>query len=244
MIERIRRERLRTEIKSYGLSPTLRQSLMINTRRKTLADSLHVHREQATVFCSSNLTQRAFDPPQSIEGHPELLSTLLPSHFPPGSLPEHTHAPMIETEKELRRVSCLKSLQDIRSLVAQKAHYTQVKTFKTKGTVVKTRAQSAVDGLTTRMMQARWEYQHSRQQLFHLGASAEDRSTLRELNDSDLRELSVLMRGDHTPGQGFRSLPWYWRVKSETLSNPSDDVSELGARVASEYEESQCHIHF
>jgi hypothetical protein len=46
------------------------------------------------------------------------------------------------------------------------------------------------------------------------------------------------MRGDHTPGQGFRSLPWYWRVNIGATGDESDNASALEARVTCEYEES------
>jgi hypothetical protein len=67
----------------------------------------------------------------------------------------------------------------------------------------------------------------------------EDTTTFRILSDADLRELSTLMRGDHTPGQGFRSLPWYWRINIGATGDESDNASALEARVTSEYEESR-----
>jgi hypothetical protein len=197
-----------------------------------------LHREQVVTFCLPTAAQLASGTPSSLEGAPELLSTLLPSHFPPGSLVEHTHAAVIDTEKQLRRVSCLKALQDIRGLVAQKAHYQQVKSAMSKGTVARTRAQVAMDALNARITHARWQYQHSRQQLCTLGASSEDHRTLRTLMDSDLRELTALMRGDHTPRQGYRSLPWYWRVDTGSLIGVSDG-SEAESRISDEYEESK-----
>jgi hypothetical protein len=237
LIPCIFRERLKTEIKSFGANPSPRQSLLINARRKALAESLTLHREQAVTYCPPTAAQLATETVSLAEGAPERLSTLLPSHFPPGALGEDTHAAVIDTEKQLRRVSCLKALQDVRGLVAQKAHYQQVKSSMSMGTVARTRAQVAMDALNGRILHARWQYQHSRQQLFTLGASSEDQRTLKTLKDTDLRELTSLMRGDHTPGQGYRSLPWYWRIETGTLIGVTDD-SEVESRIAREYEES------
>jgi hypothetical protein len=188
-------------------------------------------------YCLPTAAQIASKSSLPSEGALEYLSTLLPSHFPPGFLVENSHAAVIDTGKQLRRVSCLKALQDIRGLVAQKAHYNQVKSALSKGTVTRTRAQSAMDGLNTRIMHSRWQYEHSRQQLFTLGPSSADVKTLQILRDSDLRELSALMRGDHTPGQGYRTLPWYWRIETGSVAAVQDD-SELESRVTREYEES------
>jgi hypothetical protein len=233
----IYRECLKTEIKSYRATPTPQQSLLINTQRKALAESLTLHREQAVTYCPTTAAQFAMENAPSSEGAPEQLSTMLPSHYPPRSLVEHLHAAVIDTEKQLRRISCLKALQDTRGLVAQKAHYQQVKSSMSKGTVARTRAQVTMDGLNARIMHSRWQYQHSRQQLFSLGASNEDLKTLKTLKDSDLRELTALMRGDHTLGQGYRSLPWYWQIEAGTATGQVDE-SDVESRISREYEES------
>jgi hypothetical protein len=196
-----------------------------------------LHHKQAVTYCLPTAAQLATETVPSSEGVPEQLSTLLPSHFPPGALGEHMHAAVIDTKKQLRCVSCLKALQDVRGLVAQKVHYQQVKSAMSMGTVARTRTQVAMDALNMRILHAHWQYQHSRQQLFTLGASSKDQRTLKTLKDTNLRELTALMRGDHMPGQGYWSLPWYWRIETGMLTGITDD-SEVESRIACKYEES------
>jgi hypothetical protein len=53
------------------------------------------------------------------------MATMLPSDYPTGTLSQEMYVPLVEAERELRRASCLKALQTLRSFAIQRAHIKQ-----------------------------------------------------------------------------------------------------------------------
>jgi hypothetical protein len=96
------------------------------TRRKLILTRLSAHRAEGVQFCHP-IPSSGEPGGDEYSGEPELMSTLLPSDFPNGALLEASHRALLESERELRRASCLKALQTLRSFAIQRAHIQQTK---------------------------------------------------------------------------------------------------------------------
>jgi hypothetical protein len=118
------RKWLRDDIRTWGSNRTPRQELDLANRRKQILTRLTAHRAEAVKFCRPVLSSEASNEEEH-PGEPELMSTLLPSDFPTGALGEPCHGALLESERELRRASCLKALQTLQSFAIQRAHIQQ-----------------------------------------------------------------------------------------------------------------------
>jgi hypothetical protein len=232
------RERLKGDIKSWGNSPTPRQSLETASRRKSLAARLVEHKGLAGRYLPAHALSTIPPPSLSQQGRPELLPTSLPSSCV-GSNPVHdAQSKVQETERSLRRVHCLKALQTVRSIAVQRAHMLKGKQQHVRGVIATTRAQGLLVRLTRRLEQARWVYNNSRARLSRLGQTPQDARTFKVLKHEDLRGLTTSLQGKDSLGDGYRRMPWYWRVNLSVNQEDSDEVSIDSQSVHAEYEES------
>lgn len=233
------RQKLKRDIATLGPTPSPQQSVKIAAKRKELLQLLETHRATAMSFCPWRSEYQEQEGESKDDQQPELLSTLLPGRLPTVILRRYLDSPIIETERQLRRVSCLKALQTVRSLVAQKAHLNKAKSARAKGTQAQTRAQVLIDSVTNRLDMSRWQYTASRQSLQHLGETEGDREAFRELKESDIRDMRALLLADRQPGQGFRVLPWYWRMDLSTEVALGATEKENMSQVEAEYQQSK-----
>lgn len=196
------------------------------------------HRSAAARWCPLTGSTIADTVNEGDLGHPEHQPTLLPSSLPPSTIQSVVSGSILETERELRRVKCLKALQTLRSVAMQHAHLSNSKAKHARGIRAVTRAQDLIQRLTSKMEALRWEYTHSRARLKVLGMTKRDQKTFLSLRASDLQELRFAASKNPRLGEGRIMLPWYWRVNladedgTSTLTREATDVSK-------EYEESE-----
>lgn len=159
------RQRLKNEVKAMGSALSARQSLNPATQRKELASRLTSHRSAAATWVAVSSTSLYGATDGSPPGHPEHQSSLLPSTHAPGLLTSIVNQPIITTERALRCVSCLKTLQTLRSVAMQHAHLVSAKSKHARGIKAVTRAEGLTHRLQEKMDFVRWEYCHSRARL-------------------------------------------------------------------------------
>lgn len=221
-----------------GNSPTPRQSLDIASRRKAISTRFVQHREQGLQFLPSALVEKAVSVPPSAVGKSELLPTILPSQLPGVASPLSQFKPITEVERSLRRATCLKALQTVRSVSVQKVHTLKGKKQHVSGIRGTTRAESILSRLAARVKHARWEYDSSRQRLIAMGLTTQDARTFKPLTDSDMEGLTIALQGKDRLGDGYAKMPWYWRVEMSKDSNDEHQIVTSGSAVRAEYEES------
>lgn len=238
-IDIVSRERLKQDIKSIGIDPTPKQSLDIASRRKGLVARLLQHQEQGAQYLPIALVEKAIIVPSSAVGKPELIPTMLPSRLPGAASPMSIFAEIAEVERILRRVTCLKALQSVRSVTIQKAHILKGKKKHVRGIRGTTRAETILQRYVSCLKHARWEYDSSRLQLIAMKLTAEDARTFKPLTDKDLQGLTVALEGKDRLGDGYTQMPWYWRIQMSQDTNDEHQVPTSGKAVRAEYEESE-----
>jgi hypothetical protein len=169
------------------------------------------------------------------------MSTLIPSDYSSISTLTGLHRNGVRTERELRRTSCLKALQTVRSLSIQQSQVTRAQSRQPCGQRSTTRSESLLDRYRLRIASARWQYENSRKRLLKLSPSPQDIRTFKELRDEDMRQLSAVLRQGRDLGQGRVTLPWYWRV-SLSQNNDTDALEAAEIDIATEHEESKSSI--
>lgn len=128
----------------------------------------------------------------------------------------------------------------------QQAHTIKSKRTVAHGIVYRTCAEAALTRLSEKMAFARWTYSDSRAQLLKLNSTAQDIATFKLLQDSDMQGLSRQLLDRRELGQGYVSLPWYWRV-SISESTESVTPEEAADKINKEYYESsypQYYLHY
>ncbi|KAF8598254.1 hypothetical protein BDV93DRAFT_561517 [Ceratobasidium sp. AG-I] len=231
-------QRILQDIKSWGSSITPRQSLELAASRKSLSSRLIQHRQQSLRYLPFVFSSTLDAETNETAGKPETLKIILPSSAPAKILKRYSKEPIFATEREVRRVACLKALQSVRTTAIQRAHLLKSKKAHARGIIKVTRAEGAIDCLTTRIAQYRAQYNCSREALHHLGPSAADKHTFRKLQATDLEGLSNLLLGKSQLGEGYVSMPWYWRVQASEGDLDSDEISISKPELRKQYEES------
>jgi hypothetical protein len=144
----------------------------------------------------------------------------------------------MQTERDFRRINCLKCLQTLHSLAMQYAHFTIAKGKHAKGIKAVTRADTQAQRLQSKIDQVRWEYSHSRARLKDLGMTPQDIKTFQPFCANDVQDLKQMALKHDSLVSGQLILPWYWRVSlAEEGSSSSLHISATD--VAAEYEESK-----
>lgn len=200
------------------------------------------HRQQSLQFLPIGLLSSARADQEETTGKPETLAVTLPSSLPAKVLKLHSEERVLAVERELRRVACLKALQSVRTTAIQRAHLLKSKKANARGIVKVTRAEGAIARLTARIAQYQAQYTRSRKALLNVGPSPADRQTFRELKSSDLDGLSKLLLGKTQLGDGFVTMPWYWRVQLPEDELEADEVSISKPELRREYEESKYSV--
>ncbi|KDN41569.1 hypothetical protein RSAG8_07370, partial [Rhizoctonia solani AG-8 WAC10335] len=106
--------RLIRDLKQLGTHHTPRQILSIAARRKELQARIEHHNNDGTKWLLAvAITQTSTT---TISKRPEHHTVLLASTVPAGVLTTNGNLAIMETERELRRVQCLRALQILRAL--------------------------------------------------------------------------------------------------------------------------------
>ncbi|KAG8713882.1 hypothetical protein FRC09_018212 [Ceratobasidium sp. 395] len=224
-----------TDVKAYGTKPTPRQTAAIATRRAKLLRTLEKHRQLASQFfpLSTDMEPSA-QSSDGTGGQPELMSTLLPSDYPPGAISDRQSSPVIEWERQIQRVACLKYLQTVRMISIQKVHVSDSRSKHTRGVKSVTREATQQQRLAERLAAAAWAYNTSRDRLMLLSSSDRDANALRPLTPGDLSSLTEDVKKNRSLGQGWIKMPWYWRVNYAPSVNDTGDVTLRKSEMAEE----------
>jgi hypothetical protein len=234
----LRRQSLHIEIKAFGIRPTPNQALQVDTKRKAILSRLEAHRPLAARYYPVPTAEDLVQETRQVEGKPERMSTLIPSDYSSISTLSGLHENAVRTERELRRTSCLKALQTVRSISIQQAQVTRAQSRQPGGQCNATRSESLLDRYRQRIANARWLYENSRKRLLKLSPSTQDVRTFKELRDEDMRQLSAVLRQGRAPGQGRITLPWYWHVSLSPNGNDTESPALAETDLATEHEES------
>jgi hypothetical protein len=206
------RKRLRDDIRVWGSNKTPCQELDVASWRKQILTRLTAHHAEGSRFCRPvpSLQESHGD---EHSGEPEFMSTMLPSDFPTRVLPNTSHRAILESERELRRASCLKALQTLRSFAIQRTHIQQTQLKHTSRMKPNTRASTILQRLGDRLRHAQWIYINSRERLHRLGMTEQDQRMYKALHKQDVRDLLRSVKGQRDLGEGQVKLPWFWRIE-------------------------------
>lgn len=167
---------------------------------------------------------------EQTDGQLEIASLYLPSQLGPSLVQTERSMRVHELEKILRRVTCMRALQRVRTTSMQKSQMIIAKRQNARGEVANTRAQSMISRLTKRVNLSVWEYQSSRRAMVSLGMSKDDSKLLQPLTPADMAHLPTILKGNHDLGEGYRQLPWFWGLRSRaddgTVLNHADECNE------------------
>jgi hypothetical protein len=211
------------------------------TRRKQLLSRLIAHRTEAMKFCPIAPPLFNQDEEEHV-GEPELMSTKIPSDYPAGTLSNRMYETLVEAERELRRASCLKALQTLRSFAIQRAHLKQAHHKHLRGIKATTRAATMIQRLGERLRHAQWIYSNSRERLVRLGMTQQDRGTYKVLREQDFQDLLRSVKGQCSLGEGLVKLPWFWHIQPASNQQDDENVPSSETGVASEYEDSESRV--
>jgi hypothetical protein len=219
-------------VKEFGKSPTDRQALDTFHRRSALSSRIIRHRDDASKFLDVliSLTDTPNSVAEETDGQPELASLFLPSQLGSSLVQSERSLRVRELERTLRRVTCMRALQRIRTTSMQKSQMIIAKGQNARGEVANTRAQSMISRLTKRVDISVWEYQSSRRAMITLGISKDDSKLLQPLTTADMARLPTILKGSCDLGEGSRQLPWFWSLRSRaddgTIIDNADEYNE------------------
>jgi hypothetical protein len=234
----IDRKRLRDDIRAWGSNRTPHQELDLASHRKQILTRLTAHHSEGARFCHP---APYLEEPSREEhvGEPELMSTMLPSDFPNGALVNPSHGALLESKRELRRASCLKVWQTLRSFAIQRARIQQTQLKHTTRVKANTRANTILHWLGDRLRHAQWMYINSCDRLQRLGMTKQDIRMYKPLRKQDVRDLLRSVKGQHELGEGQVKLPWFWRIEPSHNQLDANSVLPSETGVATEYEDSE-----
>ncbi|KAG9097029.1 hypothetical protein FS749_007239 [Ceratobasidium sp. UAMH 11750] len=231
-------KRIQIDAERWGPNPTAAQALDLSTHRKAVLLSLQHHHDEALQFIAVPAQTPIATSSAEADGHPENLKTLLPSDLSPAQLSSFDHPAIVDTEKQLLRVSCLKTLQTARSVTIQRLHVSTSHQKHARGQGLMTQAASHQTRLQECLDFAQWHYNHMRDRLVRLGMSAQDIRTFKPLLLQDLKSLQKDI-GKYRPlGEGCIEMPWYWRVDLSHGPEDAEMITSSASVVQDEYNES------
>jgi hypothetical protein len=110
-----------------------------------------------------------------------------------------------------------------------------------RGKVTNTHAQSMIACLSDHVNLAIWEYENSRKALESLNPSEKDVKLFQPLSLSNLKGLSLILKGEHELGEGGRKLPWFWVLQGEEAGSVASSIPPIVEEVK-EGKSSSCGI--
>lgn len=188
-----------------------------------LRDRIDQHLKRRTYYMATLVDQ---DPDHSsyilaTDGEPEHIELGMPSSFSTETLLDAGLSSLAELEKDLRRGMCNDVLDSIQQLLGARAFALNHKKQHVRGEGATTRAEAGLRAQSTKISQARWRYDNSRNALIRLGADPSDLHLYQVITTEDLRSLkSYLEEHSRGVGQGYASISWIW------CRNITPDVNE------------------
>jgi hypothetical protein len=152
----LRRQSLHMDIKAYGGCPTPHQALQVDARQRTIMNRLDAHRANVINYYPIPMAEGLLQETCRVEGEPERMSTLIPSDYSSISTLSQLHENAVRTECKLRRTSCLKALQTVRSLSIQHAQVTRTQLRQPHGRHTTTCSQLLLDQYHQRIANTHW----------------------------------------------------------------------------------------
>ncbi|EUC59034.1 hypothetical protein RSOL_293350 [Rhizoctonia solani AG-3 Rhs1AP] len=232
--------RLTEEIQELGEVMTNHQSLDFYRRRVAITTCVTAHRQSAAMFLDLRLTppDRPISIAKETDGQPEKAILHLPSQvFGQIDRTERSKR-AIKIELDLRRMECMELLRRIRTASIQKSQLLMGKQKNTQGEIQNTRAQTALNRLSSRIKSATEDYNSLYKAMMTLGMTPEKAKPLRKLHVDDFIGLMTILRSERdieskkeqrkkglppTVGEGHRRLPWFWTVREGDSSKEAEE---------------------
>ncbi|EUC59889.1 hypothetical protein RSOL_331780, partial [Rhizoctonia solani AG-3 Rhs1AP] len=206
---------VREEEEKNGPSASYHKLNSLNDKRQKLNDKLTTHRNQQEIFMSGlgEPDHPEKDPPAT--GEPEYTELGLPSSYLPATLQGCALHKLAALEGKFRRASCNEALHTLRELLGCKAVALKWKRQNISGETRTTRAEGALKEHQEKVNRAKAAYHRSWEALKRLNLDKGDAETYRELHSDDLKSLKHYLEIESAElGDGFREIPWIWRVGS------------------------------
>ncbi|KAG8724654.1 hypothetical protein FRC09_016008 [Ceratobasidium sp. 395] len=210
-------ENLKDEEKTLGSKPTPGQANGITSKRVKLRDRVDAFLEKRSLYIFD-----VGDP-----DHPRLIDFVsedgdwaepvdlgMPSPYAYTTLADVGLSKMADLEARLRRGVCKDALESVKRQLRGKAATIRHKHMlnEISGTMAVTRAESAIQAQTTKILKTRWRYLNSRNALIQIGAPETNFDDYLDLKLSDLTPLSAFYNlYSATTGHGKTTMLWIWR---------------------------------
>ncbi|KAG8716637.1 hypothetical protein FRC09_015470 [Ceratobasidium sp. 395] len=224
----VQQQRLKEDIKEYGTGITDRQSLDVFNRRSSLSSRIIRHRSNAALFVdvaplSSGVVESLAE---ETDGQPEIASLFLPSQAKKLVIRSERTLRVSSIEYWLRQVACFRTIHRIKVALIQKTNMIKTKDKHATGQIRNTRAQAAVNRISERAEAAVWEFNTSYKAMKTLGFKNNDASLLKSIKPKDLSGVVTTLGGAKKLGEGYKKLPWFWLLKSDSKQQTDADVQE------------------
>ncbi|QRV85335.1 elongator complex protein 1 [Ceratobasidium sp. AG-Ba] len=220
-------ENLKDERRTLGSNPTSRQAELLNSKRLALRDRID-HFTQKRALHMLEIGEADRPRPLQFVGEDgewaEPIELGLPSSYEPSTLAAAGLSKLADIERKLRRGTCTDALESVKRLLGGKAAAIKFKNLHISGQVAITRAESAIQKHTAKILKARKRYLNSRQALLQLEPTEVDLDQYRDLEISDLKPLKTYFEEyAQTTGHGKTSMSWIWR----SAAAPNKDDWEI-----------------
>ncbi|KAG8780461.1 hypothetical protein FRC12_023010 [Ceratobasidium sp. 428] len=138
----------------------------------------------------------------------------LPSSYLYATLIDAGLSKMADLEAKLRRGVCRDALESVKRQLRGKAAAIKHKNSSSEisGTMAVTRAESAIQTQTAKILKTRWRYLNSREALLQIKPTEADLLEYLDLKIEDLKPLGLYYKlYGQTTGHGTTSMSWIWR---------------------------------
>lgn len=208
------RYNLAAKFSALGSSPTSHQLVALEDSRLVLRKRISAWRQHQLVLTPEAV--QLLDASNLDE--PEKCSLYVPSELKPLGPLSSVAKRMVFKEARLRLAQCTDALRGIRRSIALREELSRYKSTQVCGQHANTRARSTLDSAQAKLLAIVARYRRARAALLRLHGPGEWESTLRPLNDSDLRPLPAHQDGDLATGprEGYRQLSWIFLGQGAT----------------------------
>ncbi|KAG8719187.1 hypothetical protein FRC09_011498 [Ceratobasidium sp. 395] len=210
-------QNLKDEEKTLGSKPTPGQANGITSKRIKLRDRVDAFLEKRSLYIfdvGDPDRPRLIDFVSEDGDWAEPVDLGMPSSYAYTTLADVGLSKMADLEARLRRGVCKDALESVKRQLRGKAATIRHKhtSNEISGTMAVTRAESAIQAQTTKILKTRWRYLNSRNALIQIGAPETNFDDYLDLKLSDLTPLSAFydLYGA-TTGHGTTTMLWIWR---------------------------------
>ncbi|KAG8699801.1 hypothetical protein FRC09_006368 [Ceratobasidium sp. 395] len=214
----VQQQQLEEDIKEYGTGITDRQSLDVFNRQSSLSSRIIRHCSNTALYLdvapsSSGAVESLAE---KTDSQPEIASLFLPSQAKKLVIRSERTLCVSSIKYWLRRVACFCTIHCIKVTLIQKMNMIKTKEKHATGQICNTRSQVAVNQISERAEAAVWEFNNSYKAMKTLSFKDNDASLLKSIKLKDLSGIVTILGGAKKLGKGYKKLPWFWLLKSDS----------------------------